>query len=121
MGTVWERLTTQKSRSGEPGAQPQLLPAPGDREGVHLYADFTDCLDSHKGHAFVGIAGLTIPLAWYKKSITPLMVGFIIGFVPDLLYANWRCDEKYKAFRKHADAFMKQQQQQRQFQPPGQQ
>jgi hypothetical protein len=31
------------------------------------YADFNDCLDSYKGHAFAALACITIPLAWYRR------------------------------------------------------
>lgn len=59
MDTVWERLTSP--RRGPPGTPSVIdpVPAPGDRHGVHLYADFTECLDDHKGHAFAG-EGVTV-------------------------------------------------------------
>ena len=64
-----------------------------------LYSILIDCL------VLSGIAVATIPMSVYKRSIAPFVIGFIFGFVPDLLYANWRCDAEYKAFKVHAAAF----------------
>jgi hypothetical protein len=52
-----------------------------------------------------GIAAATLPISIYKRSIAPVVIGFIVGFVPDLIYANWRCDAQYKAFKAHVAAF----------------
>jgi len=58
MGTVWERLTSSQrsqSRSTESHSESHSSPIQGgDRHGVQLYADFQDCLDEHKGGAFLG-------------------------------------------------------------------
>jgi hypothetical protein len=35
------------------------------------------------------------------QSVSPVVVGFLLGFVPDLVYANWRCDDKYRLFKQH--------------------
>ena len=147
MNSIWERLTSR--RQNNPASTD--LPIQGDRRGVQLYADFQDCLDEHKGGAFIGedlmhryctmhiepvnpcklnkygtgiktlfvdlicsligwhalsgIAVATIPISMYKRSVAPLVIGFIFGFVPDLIYANWRCDAEYKAFKVHVADF----------------
>jgi hypothetical protein len=77
------------------------------------------CCDSQPSHMppNTGIALATLPIAYYKKTASPVFIGFVLGFVPDLLYANWRCDEKYKAFRAHTDALLRRQEQEQQQQP----
>ena len=50
MNSIWERLTSR--RQNNPASTD--LPIQGDRRGVQLYADFQDCLDEHKGGAFLG-------------------------------------------------------------------
>ncbi|KAG2445340.1 hypothetical protein HYH02_008805 [Chlamydomonas schloesseri] len=110
MSDIWTRLTQGRNT-------PQRELAPGDREGARLYLDFNDCLDSHKYTVFYGVAAVTIPWSYMKKSIGPFFIGVILSTLPDLVYANWRCDDKFKLFQVHCDrvaAAMQQQQQQQQ-------
>ncbi|KAG1663606.1 hypothetical protein FOA52_009705 [Chlamydomonas sp. UWO 241] len=110
-----------KRRSADAPEPAGARPDVGDRAGVFLYADFQECLSNHKGHAFAGIALVTLPIAYYKQTMSPVLIGFMMGFVPDLLYANWRCDDKYRAFRVHTDALLRRQEQQQQQQQAQQQ
>jgi hypothetical protein len=73
---------------------------------MEMYAQFQDCLDQHKGHAFLAIGGLTIPWSIYRRSIAPLVIGTILAFVPDMVYANYRCDGHYKKFKAHVQGVL---------------
>ncbi|GAX84040.1 hypothetical protein CEUSTIGMA_g11464.t1 [Chlamydomonas eustigma] len=102
MNSVWERLTNVRRSGGNSKEEaPVLLPTPNDKVGVLKYADFTECLQNHKGHVFAGMALMTAPLSLYYKSVSPLVIGTILAIVPDLIYANWRCDDVYKIFKQH--------------------
>ncbi|GFR43396.1 hypothetical protein Agub_g4475, partial [Astrephomene gubernaculifera] len=96
MDEIWRRLT-----QGRNTREREL--APGDREGARLYLDFHDCLDQHKYYVFYGVGAVTIPWSYMKKSVGPFVVGAILSLMPDLLYANWRCDDKFKAFQRHCE------------------
>jgi hypothetical protein len=103
MESVWERLTKagKSGRNSTEETTAVLLPTPNDKDGVLKYSDFTECLSNHKGHVFAGMALVTAPLSLYKQSLSPLMIGAILAIGPDLIYANWRCDDVYKIFKQH--------------------
>ncbi|EFJ53174.1 hypothetical protein VOLCADRAFT_115757 [Volvox carteri f. nagariensis] len=117
MDEVWRRLMEGRT-------PPRRDLVPGDREGARLYEEFKDCLDQHKHHVFYAIGAVTIPWSYMTKvRLGPFVIGSIVGFLPDLLYANWRCDDKFRTFQQHCDQVQRileqrrqqlQQQQQRQ-------
>ncbi|KAG2501993.1 hypothetical protein HYH03_000489 [Edaphochlamys debaryana] len=97
MDEVWKRLT-----QGRNPEQRELIP--GDKEGARLYLNFLDCTDKHKYTVFYGVGAVTIPWSYYRKSVGPFVIGVILSLLPDLLYANYRCDEEFKAYQRHCDA-----------------
>ncbi|GLC44753.1 hypothetical protein PLESTB_000968600 [Pleodorina starrii] len=103
---IWRRLTE--------GRNPQHREiAPGDREGARLYEEFRDCLEQHKRHVFYVVGAVTIPWSYMKKSVGPFVIGSILSLLPDMLYANWRCDDKFRAFAAHCDVLQRAMQQRR--------
>ncbi|GIL59777.1 hypothetical protein Vafri_14500 [Volvox africanus] len=111
MEEIWRRLME--------GRNPQQREiAPGDREGARLYMEFKECLNEHKYHVFYAIGVITIPWSYMKKSVGPFVIGSIVGLLPDVLYANWRCDDKFRSFQGHCDALQRAMEQRRQLQPP---
>jgi hypothetical protein len=55
------------------------------------------------GPIAAAVGAVTIPWSYAKKSVGPFIIGMITSVLPDLLYANWRCDDKYRLFREHCE------------------